>query len=187
MEDTFRGSNADVLAADTVDRLDSILQGMEAAGGGGPVERWAGQLREFRENVRAVLDELDQVRLGRERLNTMAEAIHHLHRVSDGIQKGVLETRMVPIGPLFDRFQRVVRDLRVSSSKEVVLRVEGEKTELDKRMIDELADPLVHMVRNSVDHGLEPPEVRVAAGKPRGIGRARGLASRQQRRDHRER
>ncbi len=167
LEESFRGSNAEILAADTVDRLDSILQGMEATGVGGPAERWAGQLRKLRENVRAVLDELDHVRLGRERLNTMAEAIHHLGRVSDGIQKGVLETRMVPIGPLFDRFQRVVRDLRMSSGKEVVLRVEGEKTELDKRMIDELADPLVHMVRNSVDHGLEPPDVRVASGKAR--------------------
>jgi two-component system chemotaxis sensor kinase CheA len=97
----------------------------------------------------------------------MAEAIHHLARVSDGIQRGVLETRMVPIGPLFDRFHRVIRDLRLSSGKEVELRIEGEKTELDKRMIDELGDPLIHLVRNSVDHGLEPPDQREQAGKPR--------------------
>jgi len=167
LEEVFRGSDAETLAADTLDRLDGILLGMDAAGAGGPTERWAAQIRRLRENVRAILDELEQVRQGRERLNAMAEAIHSLGRVSDGIQKGVLETRMVPIGPLFDRFQRVVRDLRMSSGKEVVLRVEGEKTELDKRMIDELADPLVHMVRNAVDHGLEPPEAREAAGKPR--------------------
>ena len=87
--------------------------------------------------------------------------------MTDGIQKGVLETRMVPIGPLFDRFHRVIRDLRVLSDKEVALQIEGEKTELDKRMIDELADPLIHMVRNSVDHGLETPPSAAKAGKPR--------------------
>ena len=96
----------------------------------------------------------------------MADAIHHLTRVSDGIQKGVLETRMVPIGPLFERFHRVIRDLRPTSKKEVVLNIGGEKTELDKRMIDELSDPLVHLVRNAVDHGLEPPDQREQAGKP---------------------
>jgi two-component system chemotaxis sensor kinase CheA len=100
-------------------------------------------------------------------LKTLAEAIHNLGRVTDGLQKGVLDTRMVPIGPLFERFRRVVRDLGHASGKEVALRIGGEKTELDKRMIDELSDPLIHMVRNSVDHGLEPPDVRVADGKPR--------------------
>ena len=73
---------------------------------------------------------------------------------------------MVPIGPLFERFRRVIRDLSVSSGKEVVLQIGGEKTELDKRMIDELSDPLIHMVRNGVDHGLELPEQREAASKP---------------------
>jgi two-component system chemotaxis sensor kinase CheA len=176
LEEVFRDSNAEILAADTLDRLDQIARGLDGAPAtaGRPAgeaavtaERWASQVRRLRENVHAILGELDQVRQGRERLSAMAEAIHSLGRVCDGIQKGVLETRMVPIGPLFDRFQRVVRDLRVSSGKEVTLRVEGEKTELDKRMIDELADPLVHMVRNAVDHGLESPEAREAAGKPR--------------------
>ena len=88
-------------------------------------------------------------------------------RVSDGLQKGVLDTRMVPIGPLFERFRRVIRDLSLSSGKEVTLQINGEKTELDKRMIDELSDPLIHMVRNAVDHGLESPEKREAVGKSR--------------------
>ena len=100
-------------------------------------------------------------------MKTLSEAIHNLGRVTDGLQKGVLDTRMVPIGPLFERFRRVIRDLSHASGKEVVLKLGGEKTELDKRMIDELSDPLIHMVRNSVDHGLEPPDVREAAGKPR--------------------
>ncbi len=106
------------------------------------------------------------IREAREQLKALAEAIHGLGRVSDGLQKGVLDTRMVPIGPLFERFRRVIRDLGHSSGKEVVLQINGEKTELDKRMIDELSDPLIHMVRNSVDHGLETPQEREAAGKP---------------------
>ena len=74
---------------------------------------------------------------------------------------------MVPIGPLFERFRRVIRDLSLSSGKEVTLQISGEKTELDKRMIDELSDPLIHMVRNAVDHGLESPGEREAVGKAR--------------------
>jgi len=172
LEELFRNSNAPLLAADTSDRLDSIARGLEGllangAGDDGSAERWSSQFRRLRENFRAIQDELDIIRQGRERLSTMAEAIHHLARVSDGIQRGVLETRMVPIGPLFDRFQRVIRDLRMSSQKEVDLKIEGEKTELDKRMVDELGDPLIHMVRNSVDHGLEPPDQRERLGKPR--------------------
>ena len=106
------------------------------------------------------------IREAREQLKALSEAIHSLGRVSDGLQKGVLDTRMVPIGPLFERFRRVIRDLSLSSGKEVVLQIGGEKTELDKRMIDELSDPLIHMVRNAVDHGLEPPE------RARGRGQA---------------
>ena len=171
LDDLFRDSNAHLLAADTLDRLDGIAEGLEGREAGEHVAdrsigRWATQVRRLRENFRAIASELDVIRQGRERLGAMAEAIDHLSRVSDGIQRGVLETRMVPIGPLFDRFHRVIRDLKQSSNKEVVLRVAGEKTELDKRMIDELGDPLVHLIRNAVDHGLEPPDARRAAGKP---------------------
>lgn len=173
LDDLFRDSNASLLAADTIDRLDGIAQGLEAREedgerlANGSVARWAAQIRRLRENFRAIESELDLIRRGRERLSSMSEAIDHLSRVSDGIQRGVLETRMVPVGPLFDRFHRVIRDLKQSSHKEIVLRTEGEKTELDKRMIDELGDPLVHLIRNAVDHGLEPPDAREAAGKSR--------------------
>ena len=172
LDDLFRDSNAQLLAADTLDRLDGIARGLEGRDEGervanGSVARWAAQVRRLRENFRAIESELELIRLGREKLGAMSEAIDHLSRVSDGIQRGVLETRMVPIGPLFDRFHRVIRDLKQSSNKEVVLKTQGEKTELDKRMIDELGDPLVHLIRNAVDHGLEPPEAREAAGKSR--------------------
>jgi two-component system chemotaxis sensor kinase CheA len=172
LEELFHASSAQLLAADTLDRLDALARGLEGfdgrhAAGHGASERWDAQLRRLRENFRSIQEELDLIRQGRERLGAMAEAIDHLSRVSDGIQRGVLETRMVPIGPLFDRFHRVIRDLRLTSNKEVVLRIAGETTELDKRMIDELGDPLIHLVRNAVDHGLEPPDQREVAGKPR--------------------
>ena len=87
-------------------------------------------------------------------------------RVSKNLQRDVLNTRMVPIGPLFNRFKRVVRDLSVERGKQVQLEIRGEKTELDKRMIDALGDPLLHLVRNSIDHGIESPEDRRMASKP---------------------
>jgi two-component system chemotaxis sensor kinase CheA len=103
----------------------------------------------------------------RQSVNELLEAVHQLDRVSDGIQKCVMDTRMVPIGPLFTRFKRVIRDISRGKGKEIRLAIHGEKTELDKRMIDELGDPLIHIVRNSADHGIESPDDRVAAGKPR--------------------
>lgn len=124
------------------------------------VRRIHNDLEPLRREVRAMDDARDLVR-------ELFEAIHQLHRVSDGIQQSVMDTRMVPIGPLFARFKRVVRDVTRGNGKDVRLEINGEKTELDKRMIDELGDPLVHLVRNAADHGIEPPDEREAAGKPR--------------------
>lgn len=94
------------------------------------------------------------------------EAVDNLSRVSSALQRGVLGTRMIPIGPLFNRFKRVIRDLAGERNKEVNLILEGDQTELDKRMIDAIGDPLVHLVRNSIDHGLENTAERIEAGKP---------------------
>ncbi len=74
--------------------------------------------------------------------------------------------RMVPIGSLFGRFRRVVHDLSRDLGKEVELTMEGEETELDKTVIEQLNDPLVHLIRNAIDHGLEDPSGRAEAGKP---------------------
>ncbi|QDV36849.1 chemotaxis protein CheW [Tautonia plasticadhaerens] len=171
LEDVFRASDARLLAADSQDRIECLAEGLDAVLGssdrGGVADRWRSQFRRLSENIRDLRAELDRVRHGRDRLSEMSEAIDQLGRVCDQIQKGVLDTRMVPIGPLFERFRRVVRDLTVDSGKEVTLELQGEATELDKRMIDELSDPLIHMVRNAVDHGLESPEARERAGKPR--------------------
>ena len=102
----------------------------------------------------------------RRHMNQVNEAIDQLTRVSDSLQRAVMQTRMVPVAPLFNRFNRVVRDLSLDRDKQVRLELHGEKTELDKRMIDQLGDPMMHLVRNCVDHGLERSEVRSQAGKP---------------------
>jgi two-component system chemotaxis sensor kinase CheA len=124
-------------------------------------------VRRLRTDLEPIRREVQTLSRARDSVRALFEAIHQLDRVSDAVQKGVMDIRMVPIGPLFARFQRVVRDISRAGGKQVRLEIAGEKTELDKRMIDELGDPLVHLVRNSADHGIEPPEVREAAGKPR--------------------
>ena len=131
------------------------------------LESLRGQVRRLRNDLEPIRREVQTLSRARESVHELFEAIHQLDRVSDGIQKGVMDIRMVPIGPLFARFNRVVRDISRASGKQVRLEIAGEKTELDKRMIDELGDPLVHLVRNSADHGIEPPDEREAAGKPR--------------------
>ncbi|HIQ21891.1 MAG TPA: chemotaxis protein CheA, partial [Planctomycetes bacterium] len=137
-------------------------------------QRLHSELHQFRSLARRIQNDLESVRrevqtLGQARdfVRDLFEAIHQLDRVSDGIQQSVMDTRMVPIGPLFARFKRVIRDITRANGKSIRLEIKGEKTELDKRMIDELGDPLVHMVRNSADHGIELPEQREDAGKPR--------------------
>ncbi|MBN2577417.1 MAG: chemotaxis protein CheA, partial [Pirellulales bacterium] len=97
----------------------------------------------------------------------LSDAIDRLEDVAGGLRRGVMQIRMLPIGPLFHRFQRIVREMAQAGGKEIRLEIQGDKTELDKRMIDELADPLIHLIRNAADHGIEPPAVRQPAGKPR--------------------
>ena len=97
----------------------------------------------------------------------MGKAISNLDVVTADIQGAVMQTRMQPIKKVFGRFPRVVRDLARSLNKDISLQLVGEETDLDKNLVEALADPLVHLVRNSVDHGIEMPADREAAGKPR--------------------
>ncbi|MBI1831598.1 MAG: chemotaxis protein CheA, partial [Planctomycetes bacterium] len=89
-----------------------------------------------------------------------------LNLITTELQEGVMKTRMQPIGNIWNRFPRVVRDLAVTCGKEVRLEMKGKETELDKTIIEAIKDPLTHIIRNSVDHGIEKPEVRQALGKP---------------------
>jgi len=97
----------------------------------------------------------------------MSKAIANLDVVTADLQNAVMKTRMQPIKKVFGRFPRVVRDLARSLNKEIQLELQGEETDLDKNLVEALADPLVHLVRNAVDHGIESPDERLAAGKPR--------------------
>jgi two-component system chemotaxis sensor kinase CheA len=97
----------------------------------------------------------------------MSKAIANLDVVTGDLQGSVMKTRMQPIKKVFGRFPRVVRDLARSLKKEINLEMHGEETDLDKNLVEALADPLVHLVRNSVDHGIEMPDERQAKGKPR--------------------
>ncbi|MDR1108479.1 MAG: chemotaxis protein CheW [Spirochaetaceae bacterium] len=90
----------------------------------------------------------------------------NLGRITGELQEGVMRIRMVPISQIFSRFPRLVRDLSKSLNKKINLVIEGEETELDKSVIEDLLDPIMHSVRNSVDHGIESSEERLAAGKP---------------------
>jgi len=97
----------------------------------------------------------------------MERAIGELERVAEDLQNAVLRMRMQPVGKLFSRFPRIVRDLARQLGKDIELVTEGEETDIDRTVVEALADPLVHLLRNAVDHGIEMPDVRAAEGKPR--------------------
>ena len=97
----------------------------------------------------------------------VTQAVSNLDVVTSDLQMAAMKTRMQPIKKVFGRFPRVVRDLARNLHKEIELEMAGEETDLDKNLVEALSDPLVHLVRNSVDHGIETPDVRVANGKPR--------------------
>ena len=111
----------------------------------------------------------------------MSKAVSNLDVVTADLQTAVMKTRMQPIKKVFGRFPRLVRDLARQLKKEIILELVGEETDLDKNLVEALADPLVHLVRNAVDHGIETPEEREQAGKARG---GRVVLSAEQEGDH---
>lgn len=109
------------------------------------------------------------------RLTDLVETIEQMDRVTTDLQAVVMKVRMVPVGQVFNRFPRMVRDLSRDLNKEVNLIIQGEETELDRTVIDEIGDPLVHLLRNAIDHGIETPNERQAKGK-NAIGEIRLIA-----------
>jgi len=109
---------------------------------------------------------LEQISLTNQ-LGYLNETIEQIDRITDELQSVVMKVRMVPVEQVFNRFPRMVRDLAKELSKEVELVIEGKETELDRTVIDEIGDPLVHLLRNALDHGIEKPEERLKAGKNR--------------------
>ena len=137
-----------------IDRLDSVLN-------------LAGELVLSRNRLMRLGSRLPETGAEEELVSHVNEAIAQLDLVTTDLQLAVMKMRMQPIAKVFNKFPRMVRDLARQNNKEVELVIRGEETELDKTVIEELGDPLVHLIRNALDHGMESPEERVAAGKPR--------------------
>ncbi len=122
-----------------------------------------------------MMDRVGELVIAQSRLSQMASSVadlglrsvsEEIERLAGELRDTMMVLRMMPVASLFSRFRRLVHDLARETGKDIELITEGEMTEVDKTVIDRLADPLVHLVRNSVDHGLETPEDRIAAGKP---------------------
>ena len=137
-----------------IERLDSVLN-------------LAGELVLSRNRLMRLGSRLPETDAEEELVSHVNEAIAQLDLVTTDLQLAVMKMRMQPIAKVFNKFPRLVRALARQNNKEVELVIRGEETELDKTVIEELGDPLVHLIRNALDHGMETPEERVAAGKPR--------------------
>jgi two-component system chemotaxis sensor kinase CheA len=149
------------------------------------VQSGAETVRVPAERLDELMDRVGELVIQQARLNQLAESsanpllkgiAEDIGRLAAGLRDTTMNIRLVPIGSLFNRFRRLVRDLARDLGKPVDLITEGEETELDKTVIERLADPLIHIIRNSLDHGIESPEGRIAAAKP-ATGRLR-LAAR---------
>ncbi|GAB2722048.1 chemotaxis protein CheW [Paenibacillus thermoaerophilus] len=146
--------------------------GAPAGASGGAVNR---TIRVDIEKLDTLMNLFSELLIDRVRLESLAselrsqaltETVEHMARVSSDLQNIVLKLRMVPVESVFNRFPRLIRDLAKTLDKKIELVITGADTELDRTVIDEIGDPLVHLLRNSGDHGIERPDERVAAGKP---------------------
>ncbi len=110
-------------------------------------------------------DDVEERYEGEEFLEELNQVVSIVSLVTTDLQIAVMKTRMLPIGKVFNKFPRMIRDLTRELNKKIELEISGEETELDKSIVEEIGDPLVHIIRNSCDHGVEMPDVRLAAGK----------------------
>jgi len=136
-----------------VERLDTLMNMM-------------GELVLSRNSLMQTVNKLNVEHEGDYELEPLNQSSISVNFITTELQVAVMKMRMLPIGKVFKRFPRLVRDLARESKKQIELKLSGETTELDKSVIEEIGDPLVHMIRNSCDHGLESPEERIAKGKP---------------------
>jgi two-component system, chemotaxis family, sensor kinase CheA len=110
-------------------------------------------------------DDVEERYEGEEFLEELNQVVSIVSLVTNDLQIAVMKTRMLPIGKVFNKFPRMIRDLTRELNKKIELEIDGEETELDKSIVEEIGDPLVHIIRNSCDHGIETPDIRLAAGK----------------------
>jgi len=153
-----RESDKLVVAKDTTIRIDTARLDQ--------VLNLSGEIGLAKNRLNCLRAELTSGRNDAHTLRALDEAIGQLDLLVGDLQNAVMKTRMQPVGRLFQKYPRMVRDLARQLGKEVELHMSGEDTELDRTMIEELSDPLLHLVRNAIDHGLETPAERSAAGKP---------------------
>ena len=118
-----------------------------------------------RNSLMQITNKLDKEAEDSEYMEELTSTAGHISYLTTELQFSVMQTRMLPIGKVFNKFSRIVRDLSRDFNKKIELTIEGAETELDKSLIEEINDPLVHLIRNAVDHGIETPEKRIAAGK----------------------
>lgn len=147
-----RDPSAETIRVD-VGRLDNLLN-------------LVGELVLGRNRLSQIVSEIDVSAAGERHHRELEETRSQIDFITTELQSAIMHTRMVQIGRVFNKFPRVMRDLSKEFDKQINLEIEGEETELDKSLIEEIGDPLVHLIRNAADHGIESPEARVANGKP---------------------
>jgi two-component system chemotaxis sensor kinase CheA len=126
----------------------------------------SGEIGLTKNRLNALRSDILNGRTDTDTLHSLDQAVSQLDLLVSDLQNAVMKTRMQPIGRLFQKYPRIARDLARNLGKEVELLLVGEETEIDKTMIEDLSDPIIHLIRNAVDHGVESPEERRAAGKP---------------------
>jgi len=140
----------------SVERLDALMN-------------LVGELITDRNRLYQLRNQLESNLRGNEHVSMLSDTVVHIGRITDQLQEEVMHIRMQPVANVFNKFPRMVRDLAQKTGKELDLVIRGQDTELDRSVIEEINDPLIHLLRNSVDHGVETPAERIAAGKnPRG-------------------
>jgi two-component system chemotaxis sensor kinase CheA len=136
----------------SIDKLDQLLNNI-------------GELVTANSGFYKLYDELRKINMDKTFTNDFKNRIEQMSRIAKDLQNGIMNTRMVPIGQVFSRFNRLVRDLTKEFGKNIELVVKGEDTELDKKVIDVIGEPLMHLLRNAIDHGIETAEARAKSGK----------------------
>ena len=145
--------STDMTVRTNVERLDSLMN-------------LVGELITDRNHLQQIRGRLEADNRSNNNIEQLSESVTHLGRITDQLQEEVMRIRMLPVGSVFNKFPRMVRDMAQKVGKQIDVIIHGEETEMDRSMIDEINDPLIHLVRNSVDHGIESPKDRIAAGKP---------------------
>ncbi|MDD3704560.1 MAG: chemotaxis protein CheA [Clostridiaceae bacterium] len=178
VEVSVEDSGADIIQG-TIEEKEAFASTVEEKENGGDTQ---GKKTRMGKTVRVDIDRLDNLMnlvseliiiktrlegVGNDSRNQdMTEAVENLERITTSLHDAVMKVRMVPVERVFNRFPRMVRDLSKNLSKDIILHMSGEETELDRTVIDEIGDPLIHLIRNCIDHGIEEKEERIKNNKP---------------------